>query len=509
MIILTYIISCSKDGNASMNHLDIEKESYYGTYLFKDSNCSGYDIQYLTIDESGISFFDYLGDFCDDTVNCYSAKSFELMKSSIDTILNISIENDEMSNGFIHIVSDSSILVSYVGINDSVEHSWEKIKDKIYSFTPLCDQEYVNTKDLVDMMVYAVDDEGDLLWESYLHEGIWEVGNSVTPLSDGGYIVFGLFDAVNWGGCCYTKNAGMRDIVKLNSQGQEQWRKQINYEDYSTLTYWPYTDIGKSLIQTSQGDLVVIIPGLDHIMNVVMMDTSGSVIWSQNLPELYSWSGHNEILETEYGNLAVIGGTYATFLLLDYYSGNILEQKEYEGLRYAKAIISVDGDFAILGLVNDPESFSNRPLYLQKVSSEGDQIWLKTWEDDTTKPRQAMDLIRTSDHGYLLFCNTDPPPNATLIKTDSEGNEEWRKKYNDYTGGEGWIHKTEDGGYFMASVYAVTKLDSNGDIQWSAASSADSFLKYFNNGIVVGANRDMRKIDGGAIFTGYGSSKDR
>ena len=488
-----------------MNSPDIETEPYYGSYLFKDFDCSGYDIQYLTIDINGISFFDYLGDLCDDKVNCYSSQSFELIESSVDTILIISNEDSEISNGLVHIVSDSSILVSYDGINESVEHSWEKIKDKIYSFTPLCDQEYENTKDLADMMVYAVSDNGDLLWKNYLHEGIWDLGSSITQLTDGGYMVYGLFDAVNWGGCCYTKNAGVRDIIKLNSQGQEQWRKQINFDDYSTLTYWPYTDIGKSLIQTSQGDLVVIVPGLDHMINVVMMDTTGNVIWSQNLPHLYSWSGYNEILETEYGDLAVIGGSFATFLLLDYYSGSILEQKEYDGLRYAKAIISVDDDFAILGVVNDPENFSNRPLYLLKVSSDGDEIWRRTWEDDTTKPRGALDLILTSDNGYLLFCISDPTPYATLIKTDSEGNEEWRKKYDDYTSGRGWIHQTEDGGLFMASGYAVTKLDSEYNVEWYAAYPT-GFDKNFNNGMVSGINHDMRKIDGGAIIIGYGSA---
>ena len=205
----TYFISCSKDGSGSVNSPDIETEPYYGSYLFKDFDCSGSDIQYLIIDRDGMSVFDYLGDSCDDTVNCYSSQSFELIESSVDTILIISNEDSEISNGLVHIVSDSSILVSYDGINESVEHSWEKIKDKIYSFTPLCDQEYENTKDLADMMVYAVSDNGDLLWKNYLHEGIWDLGSSITQLTDGGYMVYGLFDAVNWGGCCYTKDAAV------------------------------------------------------------------------------------------------------------------------------------------------------------------------------------------------------------------------------------------------------------------------------------------------------------
>jgi hypothetical protein len=142
---------------------------------------------------------------------------------------------------------------------------------------------------------------------------------------------------------------------------------------------------------------------------------------------------------------------------------------------------------------------------LLKINSEGEEIWRKIWSDDELKPFHALDLISTDDNGYLLFCLTEPAPYATLIKTDSEGNEEWRKKYNDYTSGKGWIHQTEDGGYFMASAYAVTKLDAQANVEWSAAGPF-SFLKIFNNGRVSGLNHDMKKINGGAVIVGYGSS---
>ena len=236
-----------------------------------------------------------------------------------------------------------------------------------------------------------------------------------------------------------------------------------------------------------------------------MMDTSGNLIWTKNLPGIRSWGGYNDILETEYGDLALIAQTIpsAAFVLLDHYSGDVLLQKEYEGLRNAKSIVDVDDDFAILGTLTDPDSLDNKSIFLLKISSEGDELWRKTWANDSMKIRQPMDLILTSDNGYLFFCNSDPPPYATLIKTDSEGNEQWRKRYDDYTSGRGWLHQTEDGGYYMASVYAVTKLDADGNVEWSAAGSI-SFAKYFNNGMVTAANKNMRKIEGGAVFTGYG-----
>ena len=57
----------------------------------------------------------------------------------------------------------------------------------------------------------------------------------------------------------------------------------------------------------------------------------------------------------------------------------------------------------------------------------------------------------------------------------------------------------------MASGYAVTKLDAQANVEWSAAEPI-GFIKTFSNGSVSGINHDMRKIDGGAIIIGYGSA---
>jgi len=75
-----------------------------------------------------------------------------------------------------------------------------------------------------------------------------------------------------------------------------------------------------------------------------------------------------------------------------------------------------------------------------------------------------------------------------------------------YVGGsQGWIHQTEDGGFFMASGYAVTKLDQNCNVIWNAA-AASGFDKYFSNGMVSGINHSMKPIENGAVMAGYGSS---
>jgi hypothetical protein len=169
------LITCSDDAaDPQSDETPIDIPTYYGTYLYNDNDCGGYDIQYATLDENGITFFDYLGDDCDDTVSCYAKDSYELTEVTADTFLIVSQDGSYITGGELYLNVDSSITLSYEDNNGPVEYSWEKIKDDISSFTPLCDQEYENTKDIADIMVYAVSDNGDLLWKNYLHEGIWD-----------------------------------------------------------------------------------------------------------------------------------------------------------------------------------------------------------------------------------------------------------------------------------------------------------------------------------------------
>ena len=476
---------------------------HFGTYLYEDDDCSGNDIQYVTVASEGITFFDYLGDNCDDTVGCYATQTYELSEITQDSFLIVPETGSVIMDGTINIDGDSLMTMTYTTDKGKNEYMWEKFSDDVYSFTPSCDQEYEYTKDIADMMIYAVSNDGSLLWKQYIHGGIWDLASSVTPLSDGGYMVYGVFDGINYGGCCYTRNGDVRDIIKLNSQGHVLWRKQIDFADDGMTTH--RAKIGKSLIETSHGDLVFINPSIKGGINIVMMDTDGNLIWSRNYSDLGTWNYNSEIMETEDGDLVVVSGYTARFKLLDYYSGDILNEVEYDGLRDPRAIVNVQGDFVIIGnAVEGDDDYS--PIYLLKVSSDGDELWRKIWSEDEARPRTALDLIQTADNGFLLFCYSDPHPYATLIKTDSEGNELWRKKYDDYVGGsQGWIHQTDDGGFFMASGYAVTKLDQSCDVIWNA-SAATGFDKYFNNGMVSGINHDMKPIENGAVMAGYGSA---
>jgi len=498
---LIIFITCSDEtADPQKDAIENEIPAYYGTYLYSDHDCGGADIQYATMDENGISFFDFLGDNCDDTAPCYAIDTYELTEISQDTMLIVSEDGSSITNGELYLDGDSALTLTYEGNNGIVSYTWEKIKDEIYSFTPVCDQEYGYTKDIADMMVYAVSDNGTLLWKNYIHGGIWDLGSSVTPMQDGGYMVFGIFDGIEWGGCCYTLDYGIRDLIKLDSEGQVVWEKEIQISDDGLSDY--KLNIGSSLFETSQGDLVFLAPGApgNNKLMIIMIDSNGDIIWGKNYGDdgiTYN-SGNVEIIESDDGNLALAGGwAPASLTLVDYTSGNVILSSDLP-CGNARKIINTEGGFAILGFGESDN------VAAMKVDYQGGVIWSQLYDDPSTMG--PLDIINQDDGGYLIFCYSDPPPYATLIKTDSLGNELWRKKYDDYIGGgQGWIHRTDDGGYFMASGYAVTKLNMQGYVQWSAAAPT-GFLKNFNGGSVCGINHDMKRIDGGAVMVGYGSA---
>jgi len=443
---LFIIASCSQEPvESDSDNTPLESLSYYGTYLYDDQDCGGQDIQYATIDNNGIIFFDLLSDGCDDTVECYIQDSFELYELSPDTFIVLPNEKIEIVNGELFLQGDSAFILEYESSNGLiVSYEWGKIKNDIYSFYPICDQDYGNTKDIADMLIYAVGDDGNLLWKRYMHGGLWDLASSVTPLETGGYMVFGNFDGIEWGGCCYTKDYGSRDIIKLDSEGQILWEKEIQISSDGIAEY--YLDIGNSLLQTSQGDLVVLSPGSpgNNRLVITMFDIDGNIIWSENYTDdnLTYNSGNVEILESEDGNLILAGGWMpASMTIIDYNSGGVISTID---LPYgnARKIIHTQGGYALLAL-GDSDNVASI-----KVDAEGGVIWTQLYNEPSTMG--PLDIINQDDGGYLIFCYSDPPPYATLIKTDSLGNELWRNKYDDYIGGGGgWIGPTNDGGYFM------------------------------------------------------------
>ncbi|MCJ7801652.1 MAG: hypothetical protein MUP82_04765 [Candidatus Marinimicrobia bacterium] len=115
-------------------------------------------------------------------------------------------------------------------------------------------------------------------------------------------------------------------------------------------------------------------------------------------------------------------------------------------------------------IAGSTESIGNglSDFWLIKTDPEGNEEWNQTYggvEDDWGSSAQ-----QTSDGGYIIAGNTksfgDGGLDFLLIKTDSEGNDEWSQTYGGEEDEETFsVQQTTDGGY-IATGY--TKSFGNG-----------------------------------------------
>lgn len=100
-------------------------------------------------------------------------------------------------------------------------------------------------------------------------------------------------------------------------------------------------------------------------------------------------------------------------------------------------------------------------------------VWEKNYGSDGIEDTGAS-VWQTSDDGFIITGRTELTGQSTgsramLVKTDWQGNEIWKKYYDD--GAEGrFVRQTSDGGYIVVGQAGgnpfVLKTDANGDKVW-------------------------------------------
>ncbi len=174
-----------------------------------------------------------------------------------------------------------------------------------------------------------------------------------------------------------------------------------------------------------------------------------------------------------------------------------------------------DGGYIITGLTKSlgtegPDGKANTDVWLIKTDPSGDEIWNRTFGG--REYDEGVFVGETIKGGYFIFGETSSfgsgDTDVWIIKTDSEGAEEWNRtigdEENNWNGGG---LATEDGGYVL--VYSqknpvgafgtdtmVVRTNQNGDEIWSTEleGTGDQFGKSIR-----------ASNDGGYILGGYGA----
>jgi len=333
----------------------------------------------------------------------------------------------------------------------------------------------------------VVKDKWDLSTKSYIQRGDshnWFVktfggsdndeGSSVINTTDGGYLIVG-----------YTENRTRTWLIKTDSEGNEEWN--------NTFYYGPNfpVNMGRSVLETIDGGYIILgefetppgQPGKRGTF-IVKTDSQGNQLWVQKYGRMIEHHVGYSILSnnnngyfisgfTERGGGAnyfskdkLYGGWYFNIGLdgsIYDENGNELPHSYFHStvtrtgqIIFFSSLINRDGMMIITGDYNDQ-------VLLMELDNENKTVsFSKQYDDGVRSVNVGKSVQQTTDGGYIItglgnLRRQEGSSNMLLghgdlllIKTDSFGNEEWRKSFggNDWDEGSS-VQQTTDGGYII------------------------------------------------------------
>lgn len=200
--------------------------------------------------------------------------------------------------------------------------------------------------------------------------------------------------------------------------------------------------------------------------------------------------GGNSVIQTSDGGYLVAGltdswgnGSKDIYLIKTNEYGDTTWTRHYGGYNWDDAVSVIEGIDSNFYLTGGYSSTWNTEtaIFLMKVNTVGDSIWLKTYggnlDDD------GWDLVQCQDSGFLI---TGTTMSLALgfsaifaLKTDSNGDSLWMKTYEKEWASTGYnVIQTNDGGFVIGGstgtsggpptfdIYVV-KINSFGDTIWT------------------------------------------
>ncbi len=315
----------------------------------------------------------------------------------------------------------------------------------------------------IPLIIFA--QEGWLRWF-----GGGGTGECVQLTSDGGYIVTGSYEKE----LC---------LIKTDSEGETVWMKTYGGDGF---------DAGYYLQEINNGCHIVVGYNSTRGLWLLKTDGNGDTLWTK----VYTGGAHC-VQATSEGGYVIVGNILKPSKALDLLliktdeNGDTIWTRTYGGglNDVGHHVIETDGGYVIVGtargLGDEPYE---RQIWLLKTDFNGDTLWTRLYERffaGSTHENYNKRIIQTSDGGFMIVGkifigngNTD----MLLIKTDSEGNTMWTKKYGGRNLDEGnFIQETKDGGYIVTGGFYdnndnynvlgdqiwLVKLDSHGDTVWT------------------------------------------
>ena len=257
-------------------------------------------------------------------------------------------------------------------------------------------------------------------------------------------------------------------------------------------------------------------------LNFIRTDINGDTLWTKQYRKKGYYLLGSNILETDSGFLFMGSETDLKNGTKSYliqwklnFMGDTIATKQMNilpGNDYAMEIIkTIDNGYAVIGqachLVN------NCDYYLLKLDSLGNKQWHQTYAQTATTFEYPESLIQMADGSFYLFGTSAISGIGVqfLVKTDSNGQKKWQKKYNNFPQQGGLSILAIDsinllciGAYENTNINRITKgmlikIDTSGTQIW-IKSYGDSTSCQFANG--------TKDINGNVGLTGLMTNFD-
>jgi hypothetical protein len=312
-----------------------------------------------------------------------------------------------------------------------------------------------------------------LTWQRWFGGLGDDIGYCVQQTSDGGYIVAGSTVSFVTSWTVY--------LIKIDKRGRQQWSR--TFGEMST---------GNSLQQTNDGGYIlageIYFFGRGTDVYLIKTDKDGNEEWSRTFGGKVHEGGES-VQQTNDGGFIIAGTTKSfdlgqsdVYLIKTDSNGDEEWNKTFGGVGFENGYSvqqTSDGGFIIAGSTN---SFGAGAydVYLIKTDSNGNEEWNRTFGGKASEFGESVQ--QTNDGGFIIAGTTRSfgagLRDIYLIKTDSSGNEEWNKTFGGVGFEDGYsVQQTNDGGFIIAGetcsvgandidVYLI-KTDRNGSKQWS------------------------------------------
>ncbi|MFN4233824.1 MAG: T9SS type A sorting domain-containing protein [Bacteroidia bacterium] len=268
-------------------------------------------------------------------------------------------------------------------------------------------------------VLIKINEDGDTLWRKFYDGPFFDVFRGIANTKDSGFIAVGEY-------CINSFNTVPKlYLVKIDSAGNEQWRKV--YPSANSEAGW-------SVQQTFDGGYII--GGWkgnssDRYNFVVKTDSLGEIEWtrfynsdSEGACYITQLSDSNYIISSIYGKFIDNEVGFQAYLRKIDTAGSQIWLKYYGDIgpeRFYSRVIESNKKITAVGENIDLTSNTLFSWMLQ-TDINGNQQWdRKYYYNNPSTQHYLFDLAITSDNGLIACGWKTTPQNAWVIKTDSMG----------------------------------------------------------------------------------------